>query len=119
MATAKKRGKKWRCLAFSHYEYKDGQKIRKYKSFTADSKREAERLAAVWEYDRSREALDLTVRDAIEQYITIKSGVLSPSTERAYSSYLVNGRYDQIADKPVSGLDQITMQGWITSISRR
>ena len=119
MATAKKRGRHWRCLVFSHYEYVDGKKIRKYKSFTASTKREAERLAAVWEYDRSREALDLTVRDAIEQYITIKSGVLSPSTERAYSSYLVNGRYDQISDQPVSGLDQRTLQAWVTSISRQ
>ena len=41
MAKATKRGKKWRCLVFSHYEYKDGKKIRKYKSFTADTRREA------------------------------------------------------------------------------
>lgn len=119
MATAKKRGRHWRCLVFSHYEYKDGKKIRKYKSFTSSSKREAERLAAVWEYDRSREALDLTVRGAIDQYITIKSGVLSPSTERAYRSYLDNGRYKLIADQRVSTLDQITVQGWITSVSKK
>ena len=26
MATAKKRGRHWRCLVFSHYEYIDGKK---------------------------------------------------------------------------------------------
>ena len=67
MAKATKRGKKWRCLVFSHYEYKDGKKIRKYKSFTADSKKEAERLAAVWEYDQAQNAGKLSVHDAIEQ----------------------------------------------------
>ena len=41
MAHAKKRGKKWRCLVFSHYEMVDNKKVRKYKSFTADSKKEA------------------------------------------------------------------------------
>lgn len=119
MAKATKRGKKWRCLVFSHYEYEDGKKVRKYKSFTADTKREAERLAAVWEYDQAHAAQDLTVHDAIDQYITIKSGVLSPSTERAYDSYLKNGRFSQIADQRVCALDQRTMQMWITSLSKK
>ena len=66
MAKAVKRGKKWRCLVFSHYEIVDGKKVRKYKSFTADTKREAERLAAVWEYDQALNANKLTVHDAIE-----------------------------------------------------
>ncbi len=119
MAKATKRGKKWRCLVFSHYEYKDGEKIRKYKSFTADTRKEAERLAAVWEYDQSRAAQDLTVHDAIDQYITIKEGVLSPSTGRAYDSYMRNGRYEQIEAVRVADLDQRTLQAWITSLSRK
>ena len=39
MAKAVKRGKKWRCLVFSHYDYKDGKNTRKYKSLTATSKK--------------------------------------------------------------------------------
>ena len=119
MAKATKRGHKWRCLVFSHYEYKDGKKIRKYKSFTSDTKREAERLAAQYEYDKRQAVQDVTVGEAIGEYITIKSGVLSPSTERAYNSYLRNGRYDRLATIPVSDLDQRTVQAWVADLGRQ
>ena len=117
MAKATKRGKKWRCLVFSHYEYKDGKKIRKYKSFTADTRREAERQAAAWEYDKSHQVTDITVHDAIDQYITIKSGVLSASTEDGYRSYFEAGKYADIESYKTSELDQIILQTWITKLA--
>ena len=99
MAKAVKRGKKWRCLVFSHYEIKDGKKIRKYKSFTATSTKEAERQAALWEYNRSLNKL--TVREAIEQYITLKESALSPSTVTGYRSYLKTGKFDAFEEMDV------------------
>ena len=114
MATAKKRGKRWRCLVFSHYDYEDGKKIRRYKSFTADTKREAERLAAVWEYDREQNAGRLTVHDAIEQYITVKEAALSPSTVTAYRSYLKTGKFGPLEDVDVSEVDQRGLQMWVS-----
>lgn len=114
MATAKKRGKKWRCLVFSHYEYVDGQKVRKYKSFTADSKREAERLAAVWEYEREQSAGRLTVHDAVEQYISVKEAALSPSTVTAYRSYLKTGKFGLLESIDVSEVDQRCLQMWVS-----
>jgi len=81
MATARKRGKKWRCLAYVGTV--DGK--RKYKSFTADGKREAERLAA--EYEAAQEEKPLTVKGAVDAYIKTKESVLSPSTIRAYKEY--------------------------------
>lgn len=119
MAKATKRGKKWRCLVFSHYEYKDGQKVRKYKSFTADTKREAERQAAAWEYDKSHKVIDITVRDAIEQYITIKKNVISSSTADAYRAYLDSGKYSAIENIKTSDLDQIILQTWISSLAKK
>jgi hypothetical protein len=113
MAKATKRGKKWRCLVFSHYEYKDGKKIRKYKSFTADSKKEAERLAAVWEYDQTQNAGKLSVHDAIEQYIDVKETALSPSTVTGYRSYLKTGKYEPLEDLDVSEVDQRGLQLWV------
>ena len=114
MAKATKRGKKWRCLVFSHYEYKeDGQKVRKYKSFTADSKKEAERLAAVWEYDQAQNAGKLSVHDAIEQYIDVKETALSPSTVTGYRSYLKTGKYEPLEDLDVSEVDQRGLQLWV------
>ena len=113
MAKATKRGKKWRCLVFSHYEYKDGKKIRKYKSFTADSKKEAERLAAVWEYDQTQSAGKLSVHDAIDQYINIKESALSPSTVTGYRSYLKTGKYEPLEDLDVSEVTQRGLQLWV------
>ena len=113
MAKATKRGKKWRCLVFSHYEYKDGEKIRKYKSFTAETRREAERLAAVWEYDQAQNAGKLTVHDAIEQYITVKEAALSPSTVTGYRSYLKTGKFMPLEDLDVSEVDQRGLQLWV------
>ena len=113
MAKATKRGKKWRCLVFSHYEYKDGEKIRKYKSFTADTRKEAERLAAVWEYDQAQNAGKLSVHDAIEQYIDVKEAALSPSTVTGYRSYLKTGKYEPLEDLDVSEVDQRGLQLWV------
>lgn len=113
MAKAKKRGKKWRCLVFSHYDVKDGKKIRKYKSFTSDTKKEAERLAAQWEYDRNAPQ-QITVKDAIEQYINVKESALSPSTVTGYRSYLKTGKYDSIADMDVTEIDQRNLQLWVS-----
>lgn len=120
MAKAVKRGKRWRCLVFSHYEYEDGKKVRKYKSFTADSKREAERQAAQWEYDKNQKAVaDITVRDAIDQYITIKTNVISSSTEDGYRAYLDSGKYAAIENYKVSELDQVILQSWISGLAKK
>lgn len=119
MAKATKRGKRWRCLVFSHYEYEDGNKIRKYKSFTADTKREAERQAAKWEYDHKHQAEKIMVRDAIKKYIATKEGVLSSSTTDAYKAYLDSGKYDQIAELMVSELSQEILQRWVSKLSSK
>ena len=117
MAKATKRGHKWRCLVFSHYEYKDGRKIRKYKSFTSDTKREAERLAAQYEYDKRQAVQDVTVIEAIEEYIAVKQSVLSSSTYQAYNAYIKGGNYDGIGAVSVCDLNQVTLQRWISNLA--
>lgn len=116
MAKAVKRGKKWRCLVFSHYEYtEEGKKIRKYKSFTADTKRQAERLAAAWEYDRNAPK-KMTVKEAIEQYINVKESALSPSTVTGYKSYLKTGKFELLEETDVSDIDQVALQLWVNDM---
>lgn len=94
----------WRVREYSHSEIrrgKDGtplldhegnpQMIQRYKSFTAPSKRAAEKMAALWKYEREKSQnapLDITVREAIARYIDAKSHVLSPSTVREYKRSL-------------------------------
>lgn len=83
MATAKKRGDKWRILVYAGTG-PDGK--RKYESFTADTKKEAEFMAAEWsrqQTDRERHS-GMTLRKAYEAYIESKRNVLSPSTTTEY-----------------------------------
>jgi len=82
----------WRCLV---YDYTDDANKRHYESFTAASRKEAEYLAAEFtlnKKNRKRDTEQLTVKTAAEKYISVKSGVLSPSTVREYermiNSYL-------------------------------
>lgn len=80
----------WRVLEYSHTEtiIKDGQekKVRRYKSFTDENKKEAEYQAALFRRDKKRKKSPsrLTVGEAMERYIKSKSDVLSPSTIREY-----------------------------------
>lgn len=96
MATAKKLPSgSWRCQVFSHFEIttdKDGKQKKKriYKSFTCDipgpkGKREAERLASVWAATKETSSVySKTFGQALDEYIKLRSTVLSPATIREY-----------------------------------
>ena len=55
-----------------------------YKSFTADTKKEAEFLAAEYNLKRREKPHDMTVGEAIDKYIELKENVLSPTTIMGY-----------------------------------
>lgn len=64
---------------------------RQYKSFTADTKKEAEFLAA--QYNQTKEDVcrdNITLEEASRAYVTVKSNVLSPSTIRGYYTIINN-----------------------------
>ena len=61
---------------------------RKYKSFTAATKAEAEAMANEWKTNRQTLKEALTVSAACEKYIELKEGVLSPSTITGYYTNL-------------------------------
>ncbi|WP_302128822.1 site-specific integrase [Bacteroides congonensis] len=64
---------------------------RQYKSFTADTKKAAEYLAAQFNINRKeRQKCELTFDNAAERYIESKRNVLSPSTVRGYYAILRN-----------------------------
>lgn len=83
MAKAKKlKSGNWRVLV---YEYTDENKKRHYKSITAPTKKEAEYQAAEYALNRKDTCYeDLTLNEAYERYISMKSSVLSPSTIAGY-----------------------------------
>lgn len=84
MASAKKLPSgSWRV---NLYVGKDAAGKRRYKSFTAGTKKEAEFAAAAYNVEnrhRTRPA-ELTVGEAIDQYIATKTAILSPSTLTSY-----------------------------------
>lgn len=58
------------------------------RSFTAPTKKEAERLAAMWKAEENYNNANITLRDACNRYVAAKSNVLSPSTIKAYNVYI-------------------------------
>ena len=96
MATAKKlQSGSWRCQVYSHTEeiiQPDGTTKQKriYKSFTCDipgpkGKRMAEKMAADWAANKeSRKTCSIAIGQAIDEYVALRSSVLSPGTIREY-----------------------------------
>ena len=111
----------WRVLEFSHYEIRDGKKIRKYESFTSkdkskNGKYEAERMAREWRYKREERRTDVSLLDAVNSYISSREGVVSPSTTRAYTSYKKH-HLQNIGLMSVNDIDQAKMQTWVSELS--
>ena len=90
----------------------------KYKSFTAPTKREAERMANEY-LDGKRTnttALgDITVNEAVEQYISARENILSPSTVRGYYIIKRNAITD-IKDIKVKSVTEQALQEWVNKV---
>lgn len=107
MANAKKLPSgSWRVML---YVGKDENGKRIYKSFTADTKKEAEYLAASYNLKRKEKPRGLTVGDAIDGYIASKANVLSPTTIGGYRVSRRNQLQGLMAI-PLDRIDNITIQ---------
>ena len=121
MATAKKLPSgAYRCLIFDRIE--DGK--RKYRSFTAPTKKEAEYLAT--QYIMEKEEKNRTPRsksilsDELEKYIITKEAVLSPSTIRGYRNIqkMLEEKYPKFCNTKISDITQDDVQNVISSLSK-
>lgn len=82
---------------------------RRYKSFTAPTRKEAELLAAQYDLDHKSLYQKLTLHNAIERYIESKRNILSPSTVRGY--YVILNNYcPELMEKDISDLNQELVQ---------
>lgn len=102
----------WRCLVFAGT---DEHGKRKYESFTAPTRKKAEAAAALFALQREREGRPpekMTVGEAIENYISGRSAILSPSTVREYRS---SRRRDfaLIENVKLAKLTGPTVQRWV------
>lgn len=109
MAKAKKLPSgSWRVRVYSHTS-SDG--IKHYESFTASTKQEAEMMAAKFANDNDRKRSDdLTVKEAVENYIQSNTTTLSPSTIYGYTNDarriepIGNIRIRKLTSKDIQGL---------------
>ena len=101
------------------FDYKDPSGKKHYRSFTAPTKTEAKALANEWKMYRRQIKERVTVNNAVEQYINMKSGVLSPSTIRGYRQiqryYLGPGT--DMGEQDLRTIDNITIQFWVSRLS--
>ena len=109
MATARK-------LPSGNYRVRVYDKVtNKYKSFTAPTKREAERMANEYLDGKRTNTTaqgDITVYEAVEQYISARENILSPSTVRGYYIIKRNAISD-IKDIKVKSVTEQALQEWV------
>lgn len=114
MATAKK-------LPSGSYRVRVYDKlVGTYKSFTAPTKREAERLANEY-LDGVRataSSTDMTVYEAVELYINSRENILSPSAVRGYDIIKRNAISD-IKDMKITTMTEQVLQKWVNSNAQR
>lgn len=116
MATPKKTASgKWSCKV---YDYTDSAGKRHYRSITADTKKECTYQAASFAANKKRILNgDLTVGEALDQYIDEKRDVLSASTIRGYLSQRRN-YYSGIENIRIRSLTDRQLQEWVGSLSK-
>lgn len=103
----------YRVLVYSHTE--NGK--RRYVSFTAPTKAEAEAQASKFALNKKRiKHTDLTVGEAIDGYIKAKEAVLSPSTVRGYIKMRDNN-FASIEKKRIRSLTSEDVQLFISELS--
>lgn len=92
-------------------EYTGSDKKKHYKSFTADTKKEAEYLAADYYANKRQEKKksnsDITLREAFRRYID--NAVLSPSTLRQYNQ-IARLRLQSVMDELIGNLTNEDLQ---------
>lgn len=85
-----------------------------YKSFTANTKREAEKLALNYEAEMKTPE-KITFKAAMDDYIESKENILSPSTLRGYKQ--MEKYYEPIKDKDISEINQNAVTHFINDFA--
>lgn len=103
----------WRCRAYDN-------KTKKCKSFTAETKKEAEYLATVWLNEKNDSLLrkSETVSDCVRAYIESRENILSPSSIRGYL-IILNNSIDEIKSINISDLTERDLQMWVNNNAKR
>lgn len=119
MPKAKKtKSGKYNCKVVDHYEYIDGKRKIIFRSITAPTKAECERLAAVFQDEKeSLRSTNITIAQAVDRFIASRVNVISPNSLKGYRS-LQRNAFNGINDKRVYSLRSEHLQLWINDYSR-
>ena len=117
MQAKKQKNGKWRAQ-LSVIEIENGKKVTRNRSFTADTKADAEFMALQYKKTRTGRAEDVRVCEAVRRYIDSKSNVLSPATVRGYWSD-ARRVIGPLYDVKLSDLTTETVQLWVNDAAER
>ena len=113
MKARKLKSGRWNARAYIGKD-KNGKAV--YRSFTADTKAEAERKAALNAFHYTT---DMRLGDTVAAFIETREAVISPSTHRSYLGiYKAHIEGNVIASVPVSVFDSVKAQRWVNGLSR-
>lgn len=118
MATAKRLPSgQWRTQV---YDYTDAAGKRHYESFTAETKKESEYLAAQFamEKERRRHMSSASLRDAITEYVKTSDAILSPTTIQGYRK-IQKYAFSDIMDTPLKKLSNQILQDAVNQEAKR
>lgn len=104
------------------YDYIDTDGKKHYKSFTAANKKLAKAAANEWKVNKDKDKPtpeNLTVHDAITQYMNIKKGVLSPATLRGYTGMQKIYFSGNFGLTKLPDLNNATIQLWVSDLSSK
>ena len=114
MPTARKTPSgKWKVRV---YDYVDENKVKHYKAFTANSKKEAELMAL--SYTHQDKTSKLTFFEATMLYIQSRESVIAPSTLKEYKRSAEKD-FELIKDKDINKLTQEDIQKQINEHSKK
>lgn len=117
MATPKKLPSgMYRCQV---YDYTDENGKRHYRSFTDPNKKICQLMAADFAANKKRRSQgNLTVSEAIEEYVKVKEKVLSPATIRGYK-VMQRNHFKYIDHIQIRSLTNEDVQRWVNSLTKR
>lgn len=103
----------WRARAYIGID-SNGKKV--YKSFTAETKAEAEFLASECIARGKQDRVSITIGDAVSAYIDNKENVLSPSTISGYRNIMRN-RIEEVKATPICKFNSLAAQTYINRLA--
>lgn len=92
---------------------------RHYKSFTADTAREAVMRAEEWRQSRPDTSSDISTIEAVKRYIEAKKAVLSVTTVNNYNSIVKNYLRGDFGKTMISEMNSAAAQLFISDLARK